>query len=497
MFTAAVLAMHGIGSKSLWLDEAVSARIAQMDIVQGVRATYTLPEPGSMALYYIVLHFWSFLSSSETWLRLLSTVFAVAAVPAVWVLSLRIVGKTTAATAAALVAMSPFIVSWAQQARPYTFVVLISALLTLTFYSAMKNDGSRRWLAFAVVAAVGLYFQTIVAYLIAALGCVAALDLLDPRRRTPVVIRSRAAAAAIIVLAGLPLTAQLQFIKSWSPPLTVQSFVDALQALVGGRTLFEVVVLSVLALPVVGLWWLSRRRALEFSILIAASILPIVFILLVSVLHPMFLGRYLAMAVPGLALVVSAAVDLLAEAARASIAWIAGRIGGRQPKWASVTPWVVGVGALLIIVTLSARSEAAWYDYAGEDWRSATEFISANAQPTDTVIVYPYSSRVSFDYYAMKSPTFAQVAPLYPAVAWGMAFPKYGPSLAHSLAESTRTGRIWIVYRSGDGVGLGDALLIKSYTACGRTVSKTQFPGVEVDLVELPPEACTAPATVP
>ena len=208
MFVAAFLTTHAIGSRSLWLDEGLSARIAQFGPADAVSSTYSLPTPGAIALYYILLHFWSFVSSDETWLRLLSAACVVATVPLVYLLGKRLVGRVAGVTAATVFALSPFVVQYSQQARPYGLLLLLSTALTLIFYSAMKGGGLRTWLLYAVVAAAAMYVHTTVAYLIAAHGAVAGVDMILFRRHSVATITSRLAAAAIIVVASYPLTGQ-------------------------------------------------------------------------------------------------------------------------------------------------------------------------------------------------------------------------------------------------------------------------------------------------
>ncbi len=484
MCVAAFLTTHAIGAKSLWLDEALSARIAQFDPAGGVRATYALPTPGAIALYYVILHFWSVVSSDETWLRMLSAICAVAAIPLVYRLGTRLVGQAGGITAATVVALSPFVVAQGQQARPYALVVLLSTILTLIFYSAMKGGGRRIWLLYAAAAVAGIYVHTTVAYLIAAQGVVAGVDLILFRRHSFPTIAWRVAAGVIIVLASLPLTGQFsaEGLAGVAPP-TITTVRTTLESLTGGRTLLAVTGVGILAIPFVGWSWLRRGRGLEVSILIAASVAPIALELLVSLLRPMFIERYLAMSVPGLALVVGSAVELVST-------WWPTR-GTRATKASSRSSGIVVAAACAVIVVLSLRSIGYVYAASVEQWSAAVEMVAAKAQPGDAVVVYPGYARLPFDYYANRQPIFRDVTPLFPSVGWGQYFPDSGPSLQTSLlAAGGQTGRVWLVYRSGDLVGASDAKLLASYLSCGTIQSDTPFPGVRVVLVALPATPC-------
>jgi mannosyltransferase len=478
VFVAAILTTHAIGAKSLWLDEGLSARIAQLDPGSGVSATYSTPTPGAIVLYYLLLHFWSTVGSDETWLRLLSAVFAVASIPFIYLLGNRLIGRAAGVTAATVVAFSPFVVSQAQQARPYGLVIFLSTILSLIFLSAMRGGGLRIWLLYAAAAIAGVYAHTTVAYLIAAQGGVAGIELVVSRQRPWPKVASRVAAGAIIVLACLPLTGQFSAEGlAGVPTPTFENVGVALYRLTGGATLLAVTSIGVLAIPLFGWHWLRRGRGLEFSILMAASVVPIALELLISLRRPMFIERYLTMAIPGLALVVASAVDFLATWRPSS--------GGAfsRPPWMS--PTVVRLVACALIVVLSVRSVGAAYTGFQEDWRGAVEIIASKAQPGDDVVLYPPYARLPFDYYASRQPIFRALVPIFPNVSWDQYFPASGPSLATSLSDAKRDGRVWIVYRSGDGVAADDANLIATFLSCGTTQADDALQGVRVVLVDL------------
>ncbi len=485
MCVAALLAIHAIGDKSLWLDEGLSARLAQFSPADAISATYSTPTPGAIALYYVLLHFWSSVSTDESWLRLLSAVCVVASIPLVYMLGRRLMSTAAGVTAATVVALSPYVVSQAQSARPYGLVILLATALTLTFYSAMKVGGLRIWLLYAAVALAGVYAHTTVAYLIAAQGAVAGVDLLLLRRRSIWTIGSRCAAAAVIVVGCYPLTGQFSAEGlAGVPSPTFQNVGQALYHLTGGATLLLVTSFAVIALPLIGWVWLRRGRQLEFSILVAVSVAPIALELLVSLQRPMFIERYLTMAIPGLALLVAAAVDLLSS-------WkpsLRGAVATRSPRQSAI----VTAGAWALIAVLALRSVGSVYTGWQEQWRGAVEMVAAESQSGDQVIVYPGYARLPFDYYATRNPGFRNIRPAFPEIGWGDYFPASGPSFAASLADAKQTGRVWLVYRSGDGVGATDASLIASFVSCGITRSDTTLEQVEVVLVEFPAAGCLA-----
>lgn len=121
---AAWLRFLGIGSKSLWYDEAWSVALSAVDLKTAVILVKGQIYP---PLYQILLHFWLLLfGTSETAARSLSAVFGLASVAALYNLTVRISGRRTALVAALILAVSPFHVEYSQEARGYSLLVLLS-----------------------------------------------------------------------------------------------------------------------------------------------------------------------------------------------------------------------------------------------------------------------------------------------------------------------------------------------------------------------------------
>jgi len=91
---AALLRLHGIASKSFWLDEGISVEIARLPWRQFF---YVLRHREiNMSLYYVLLHFWLAMGSTEGFIRGLSVLFSVVTVPALYALGARLFGRVAA-----------------------------------------------------------------------------------------------------------------------------------------------------------------------------------------------------------------------------------------------------------------------------------------------------------------------------------------------------------------------------------------------------------------
>src|SRR5260370_29673726 len=123
---AALLRLHGIASKSFWLDEGISVEIARLPWRQFF---YVLRRREiNMALYYLLLHFWLALGTTEGFIRGLSVLFSVATVPALYALGARLFERVAGLLAAWLLAINAYHIRYAQEASGYALVVCLSTL---------------------------------------------------------------------------------------------------------------------------------------------------------------------------------------------------------------------------------------------------------------------------------------------------------------------------------------------------------------------------------
>jgi mannosyltransferase len=129
------VAARFVAYSNLWLDEALTVNISRLplgDIPDALR------HDGSPPLYYVILHFWMDLFGSSTvTVRALSGLFSVACLPLAWRVGLRLGGRTAATAVLVLLALSPFAVQYATEARMYSlgmFLVLAGGLALANLY---------------------------------------------------------------------------------------------------------------------------------------------------------------------------------------------------------------------------------------------------------------------------------------------------------------------------------------------------------------------------
>ena len=364
----AALSLYQLGALSLWRDEVASvvfARGSLGDLVTIVGRDRDAVGLANMATYYLVLHFWLALGNSEAWLRLPSVAFGVATVIPVYLVGRRVGGWLVAGLAAAIFALIPFVIHYNQEVRGYSLSMLVAAGLTwLLLVGVEHRERTWPWLAYGIVAALGIYVHFFVALVVAAHG----IWVLGTRQLPG--WQGMLAALVPISLAATPIPfIVLQFggEQEWVPPLSGPVAARALVGLAGSAPLL-------LATSVLLGYGIVRLSADRRAWLLAGSVLlPIVGAVAISVVKPMFVGRYLIIVLPMLAVL---------------LAWTLASM--RPPALATAAALVLG--ALLLVAVPSAYRDA-----HEQDWRAAGRWLATEVEPGDALIAQ--NGRRPLEYY--------------------------------------------------------------------------------------------------
>jgi mannosyltransferase len=314
-----------------WIDEGLSVGIADRPLsdIPGV-----LRLDGSPPLYYMVLHVWMELfGRSEEATHALSVAFAVLAVPAAW-WAARPFGAATAWMAALLMATNPFVTQYAQETRMYALIVLLGTLATGAYLRAFAVAGTdvaadrrtrRRWaVALAVALAALFYTHNWSLFLASACGLVwlalVALARGETRRELLGDGLIGFGGALLLWLPWVPtFVFQAQHTGApWSSPPELEQLLNVPERLLG-----KVAWLALLFAAGKGVMTLLDRsggrigpRGRAVAVLLALVPLTVVAAWTSSQFSPAWASRYLAIAVPGLLLLLAAG---LAHAARLGV----------------------------------------------------------------------------------------------------------------------------------------------------------------------------------
>lgn len=126
------LRLYGIGEKDIWLDEAASLEYARRSV--GFLLT-ELPfaDPHS-PLYYLLLKGWiGVFGVSEASLRFPSLILSALTLPVVYLLAARLFSRRVAFVSLGLMAVNPYHIEYAQEARMYALLAFAGSLSMYLF----------------------------------------------------------------------------------------------------------------------------------------------------------------------------------------------------------------------------------------------------------------------------------------------------------------------------------------------------------------------------
>jgi mannosyltransferase len=370
---AASLSTLRLGDRSIWQDEATS--ISYASGTWRALLHEVVDKDPNQALYYALLWFWQHLFGSDVvTMRGPSIVFAALTVPVAFVLGRRLFGVAAGIIAAALLAISPFLLTYAQEARGYT---LVAFLVTASSYFFVAQLATRQnALAAGYVATSSLAFY---AHFHAAFVIVAQVLYLAIMQRRSALHRYWAVQYGAIVVLALPIvyaSATLPYSPiGWLTEPGWSDLFDAVREVAGGTT---GILLAYGAICVTALVLAVRRADLRAGFVFTAIWLftPILLSFALSEVKPMFLSRYLIVAFPAAALL---AGGVLAHAAR---------------------PLGLLMGIAVLGLSVPALEE--WHSRPPrQDWKGLTSYVLSNTRPGDAIFLWPVA--LPYEYYAARS----------------------------------------------------------------------------------------------
>lgn len=447
---ALALRLGGLGSRSLWTDEGSTWTATSGSLAQLIRLC--AEKDASPPLFYLLTWVALWFGDGEVQLRIVSVL---ASLGMVWI-TYRIVrlyaGRNEATLAAALVAVSPFQVMYAQEARTYMLVACLSAWSFYLFLRAVVFDQPRAWLPFMLVSALALYTQSIA---VLGFGVQAAVVLFHKEARQRLLVWLVALGVALLLYLPWVFVTMGQMSRlghsHWylEPPTDHGVFQVARSVLLSPVPL----VTSAEGAPHPGLSeWMPRplawglllvaigvpllaaaRRALARGtaaatqrILWAALLLPPIVVFVASSRTPLFLPRYFVLLSPFLAC-------LLAHGLRA------------------IRPPAAGVAATVLVLAAYTYGCVRYHlDYSKERWRDVAAEVARVSDPARTAVLVPFDAD-PFRYYNVRlDRPFTVVEVSHPDVPFSSGYTGRQIDEMERAAASRVAGYddVWVVVRS-------------------------------------------------
>jgi hypothetical protein len=339
-------------------------------------------------LYFLAAKLTTTIHFSPEMLRLTSLITGVLTIPLTYLVGGRTIGRRAALVAAALVALSPFLIYYSTEARGYQLAIALLLGSTIALLRAVEGDGLRWWVLYAACACGAMLTHYTAAFVLIAQALWALWA--HPAARRAVILASLGAAIAYVPwLSGMiadfnsPTTDILSALSPFTPHdiwVSLQHWsVGYPYGFVPIGSLPGHVALVLLALGLIaalaGFVWARSDRgggALRGrpafgagAVLVAALALgPLLGEALASLLSTNIFGtRNLAVAWPGFALVLGALVTA----------------PSRRAVWIAATVLLLGGYAIGAAKMLDS-------DLQRPDFSAAADLIDDQAAPSDVVI---------------------------------------------------------------------------------------------------------------
>lgn len=288
---------------ALWHDEAFSAlylRYPWGEMMHRIGLDVHPP------LYYLILRVWTYFTGTSLFsLRLLSVLFGVLTIWAGYMFARALwKDKRTALLAALLIALNPFQIQYALEARMYTlgtFLVLWSSYFLVKALDENANY-KKYWLAYALTAAAGLYTHYYLIFSVTAQALYVLLYVLKSRNlKTLISSLGAYILAGILYLPWLPtFLTQIRRVQAvyWIPPLDRWSIPGTIWKMIfggpGARHLILLITVSVAALLVI--YFLKKVRGFGKWLIILSVAVPFAGAIILSSKTNLYLDRYFVFA---------------------------------------------------------------------------------------------------------------------------------------------------------------------------------------------------------
>ena len=181
---------------SLFADELSTYWVVSEHGLGGVISTVHSDAEITPPLYFVLAWLTTRLDLTAEMLRAPSFLAGVAAIPLVYRVGARTVGRTAALVAAAITALSPFMVYYSTEARGYELMVALALLSTLAMLVAIDDRRARWWVLYAASSCAAVYTHYTAVFVLGA----QLLWLLwaHPEARRPALLANLGAALAFL-----------------------------------------------------------------------------------------------------------------------------------------------------------------------------------------------------------------------------------------------------------------------------------------------------------
>jgi len=439
VFLAFSLRIARLGHQSLWYDEGQSYYFSHQDSLGAMLDV--ISDSDHPPLYFTLLYLWmSVAGRTEFALRFTALFWSVLLVPLVYLLGRRAFSTGQGMVAALLMAISPFHVWYAQEARMYTLATLLGLLSSYLLLLALQKGRRSLWLAYTLAALAAPYAHLYACFVLLFQGLFVLLWAWRSRPRVPFLrawlLSQVGIGLGFLPWVGIVLREYASNATYWPGILDLERFLlDTVVAFSTGLTLpldragwTATAFLLVLGVGCASLAFRRskpRPRWQGFSLVLLYLMVPTLAALVISYRHPKYAPRYLLLVTP--------AYYLLAAKGLATLRAFR--------RWA-------GLAVILFTVILVGTIQSLYNcyfveEYARDDFRAVLGYIEAHAWEDDAIIIVGGHAYPILDYY--NHPGLAAY-PIPPRLVASVEQPVNRQLVAETLNEIVaHHRRVWLI----------------------------------------------------
>jgi 4-amino-4-deoxy-L-arabinose transferase-like glycosyltransferase len=473
-----------LSRKPFWFDECFSVEVARIDWSNFLHLLWW--REANMSLYYTLLRLWlhvepyfnPHLARSEFFVRSLSTLIAVATLPAVYWLAGLLYDRRVALIAAALFTFNGYSVRYSQEARSYALFLLLATLSSGLLIASLRNPVRRNRVSYIVVSALAAYAHFYALLLVGTqwlafrrLGSIGDAD--QPGAAIASGMRRVWIAIGIAVLPLLIFVAKTGAGPiRWIPRPGLRDVLAFYERLAGsGGWLLAIIYAAacIAAVAPLGKRLLGRHQDWETwrcQFLLIWLFFPVALTVLLSFARPLFLGRYMIFCLPPLLILVAAGLSRF------------------RPAWLLAT-------ALAGILLLCLQGIFFVYGHDFDNERDASEaasnLILDHSLAGDAIVFHIAETRVPYEFFRSvragentASPKYtAQLGPeiLFPHHAAGLDYRDFTgkPTADFLRTAAPNYARVWVMLMNNVRAGNPDPTTLMLTQILAQSFPKIQI----------------------
>ncbi len=435
------LSVFVFSKESLRLDESQSLWQTSHSIPQML---YVVAQDVHVPLYHTMLHFWQlFLGHDVAVARILSLLFFMAAIPALYLLTSLCYGSSVGLFASFLFSISPFMNWYGNEIRMYSLLVLVTILNQYFFLRILhkKQDTEQNskivWLGYTATALLGTYTH----YFFSLTLFVQIIFFVLYYKEFPKYSLLKFLAVAALVGAAfapwLIYLVKLGFASNSrpliAPPTLINVFNTFSQFVFGFQSDYiNSILLSLWPLVVLfGFLGLQKNKKIrpETIYFLFSFVAPIIILFGLSFVRPLYLTRYLIFTLPSLYIL---------------IAWLFS-IYPSKISW-TIKSILVGIMILMLYIQSASVNTV-----VKEDYRDASLYLSSHVDARDVVVLSAPFTIYPVEYYYTGDASLATL-PLWDRTLSGPIPPFVNSKLPlEAAAVESNHRRLWLLLSYDQG----------------------------------------------